>query len=57
MVLLLMGLIVGTTYFVIRSIASRGPRSAGDTPLEVLKRRYAKGEISKDDFEKMRRDF
>jgi putative membrane protein len=27
-----------------------------DTPLEILKRRYARGEISREEFEQMRRE-
>ena len=57
MVVLLVGLIVWTVYFITRLISSRGLRAAGGTPMEILKKRYAKGEISKDDFEKMKKDF
>ncbi len=33
---------------------SRGP--AQETPLEILKRRYAKGEISREDYERMKQE-
>ena len=33
-----------------------GPAQSKQTPLELLKERYARGEISRDEFEQMRRD-
>ena len=33
-----------------------GPAQTGHTPLELLKARYARGEISREEYEQMRRD-
>jgi putative membrane protein len=58
--LFVLALLVGGTVWLIQS-ASHGrgviptvPRE--ETPLEILKRRYANGDISKDQYEEMRRD-
>jgi putative membrane protein len=34
----------------------RGPANSSETPLEVLKARYARGEISREEYEKIRQD-
>lgn len=35
---------------------SDGPTAGGDTPLGILQRRYARGEIGRDDYERVRGD-
>jgi putative membrane protein len=33
-----------------------GPGAGNETPLEILKKRFARGEISRDEYERMKRD-
>lgn len=49
--------ITGLVYLVLQSMKSKGKGVfTEDDPLEILKRRYAKGEISQDEFKKMKED-
>jgi len=44
-------------YFVIQTIRAKTAGSMPqETPLDILKRRYAKGEITKEDYDKMKKD-
>jgi putative membrane protein len=50
-VLVIVGLVVG-----IRWLLGQGKESRSDSALEILRQRYARGEINKDEFEARRRD-
>jgi putative membrane protein len=60
LVLVLIGLFVAGAVWLVQS-ASRGGQQttsapvAGETPLDILKRRYAGGEVNKEQFEEMRK--
>ncbi len=45
--------IAAVIYFIVQ--AQRGG-SVRETPLEILKKRYAKGEITKEEYDRMKRD-
>ena len=51
--LVIAGLVLLVRYLA-RSNQPVGPR--GEQPLEILKRRYARGEISREEFEEKKRD-
>ena len=55
--IVILGLITWGVVSLIKS-ASRpsGGGSNGETPLEILKKRYARGEISREEFERMKKD-
>ena len=50
-------LIVTVIYYLLKnSKTSSSSQSLNDSPLEILRKRYAKGEITKEEFEKMKWD-
>ena len=57
--LLFWALVIVGIVALLKFVITRGaaPRSGGsDTPLEILRRRYAAGELTREQFEQMKRD-
>jgi len=50
--LVVIGLLI---YFVVQARNTKGPTPV-ETPLDILKKRYAKGEITKEEFDRMKND-
>ena len=49
-------LVIAAIAYGIRRLGRHGAGGAASTPLEILKARYARGELTRQDFESMRRD-
>ena len=49
-------LVIGGVVLGIRWLATRGCESRSDTALEILRQRYARGEINKEEFDAKKRD-
>ncbi len=60
MMLLFWGLIIVGLVLVVRWLWDQGRHGSGpvaaEAPLDILKRRYARGEISKEEFDRMKQD-
>jgi len=56
MMLLFWGLMIGGLVLAIRWLLDQRKNTRAVTALEILKRRYAEGEIEKEEFEAMRQD-
>ena len=49
-------LFILAAYLVIKNISQGRNFQNGETPLEILKKRYARGEITREQFEEMKKD-
>jgi len=54
--IILLLIIAAAAWLIYRSREGGGPGRSSGTPLEILKRRYASGEITKEEYESMRKD-
>ena len=49
-------LIIAGVVLIVRWLVTQGRESRSDSALDILRQRYARGEIDKDQFEAMKRD-
>ena len=56
MMILFWGLVIGGVVMAIRWLSGQGKESRADSALEILRHRYARGEINKEEFEAKKRD-
>jgi putative membrane protein len=49
-------LLIVLVFAAVRTLLNKNKKSNNENSLEILKRRYAKGEIDKEEFEKMKKD-
>jgi putative membrane protein len=56
MMIVFWGLVIVALVLGIRWLITQGKEPRADSSLEILKRRYARGEIDKEEFEAMKRD-
>jgi putative membrane protein len=57
MIIFWIAVIVALVYFMRHlSRTSAGRQNAGETPVDILKKRYARGEITKEQYDRMKED-
>jgi len=50
------GSIIALIVWIVRRATNRGASSGGVSPLDIAKERYARGEISREQFEQIKKD-
>ncbi|NOX17784.1 MAG: SHOCT domain-containing protein [Chlorobi bacterium] len=55
-IVLLVVIVWGIVQFINRNQLANSNNGGNETPLDILKKRYAKGEITKEQFDEMRKD-
>lgn len=56
MMILFWGLIIVAVVLGVRWLVGQGKESPSDSPLEILRQRYARGEMNKEEFELRKKD-
>ena len=54
--IILIAIVAAVIYFILRQNPNWMGPAAKDSPIDILKRRYAAGEISKEEFESLKKD-
>jgi putative membrane protein len=49
-------LVILAIYFLVKSNSQTKSEQSSETPMEILKKRYARGEINKEQFEEMKKN-
>ncbi|MDD5711781.1 MAG: SHOCT domain-containing protein [Smithellaceae bacterium] len=49
-------IIILIAYLIYGLVKGKGPGQVSETPLDILKKRYARGELTKEEFEQMKKD-
>ncbi len=50
------GLIIAGLVYGVRWLATQGRSQSAESPLDIVKRRYARGEITREEFDTLKRD-
>lgn len=51
--LILIGVVI---YLLVKAVSGGGAKPSSETPLDILEKRYARGEITREEFTKMKKD-